>query len=772
MTGTTTGSSPVTEEFGAALAAADLALARAGGSVWELAAAGTAGNSRSVRFRHRRPPGEERASSSSGPVVRSSSRSRTWAGPGGCPFAARRPRPARRDGAGDARVARPDAAGDRRGADAFAVEGRRLWSSGSAGGLSGYARSRRPGARRSRAGTGRHAVPRRLPRRDRGRDRGGAARPARGWERRLHRLRGRVRGRPRGSFLAELVSLQDSIVVAGRPRQDDDGRDDRLLPRRGSAGPGVAHRRRDTHSSAATRGAGEGWLVVEGDESDRTIERSGRRSLSSRTSTSTTTRPSARSPRSSSSSSAGSRRCPQVVRGDELAPFDGQLVGAGRAQPAQRRRCARSARARRRRARGGAARVSPSFEGAGRRLEPAARPGGVRVVDDYAHHPAEIAATLAAVRERRRPRPRRSSSRTSTRAPGTSRASSPQRSRRRTSSPSPTIYPAREEPVAGVSGKLVVDALASAARDAVALDAVRRGRRRVPRAASLGPATCADDRRRRRRPRGALLLEAARVTIEEHVPLSRFTTLGTGGPARWFAQPETVAELVEALAWAAGAGSPRRDVGLGSNLLVADEGVDGARAQARGRARRSARSTGEPARRRRRRAERRLPAPRARGGPRGLRVRLRHPGHGGRRRPDERGRLRRRLGRILERALVVDARRRGWRTPEELGLEYRRSRPRHGQVVARVEFRLAPRPVGRDQGDRRRHAGAAQGRPADEQAHVRQRLQESRARALGRPDARGRAASRATGSAARRSRRGMRTSSRTRAARGPPTRSR
>ena len=38
------------------------------------------------------------------------------------------------------------------------------------------------------------------------------------------------------------------------------------------------------------------------------------------------------------------------------------------------------------------------------------------------------------------------------------------------------------------------------------------------------------------------------MTIEERVPLSRFTTLGTGGPARWFARPETAEDLSQALA--------------------------------------------------------------------------------------------------------------------------------------------------------------------------------------------------------------------------------
>ncbi len=40
------------------------------------------------------------------------------------------------------------------------------------------------------------------------------------------------------------------------------------------------------------------------------------------------------------------------------------------------------------------------FAGVGRRMEHRGRAGGVEVVDDYAHHPAEIRATLAAARER------------------------------------------------------------------------------------------------------------------------------------------------------------------------------------------------------------------------------------------------------------------------------------------------------------------------------------------------------------------------------------
>ena len=62
--------------------------------------------------------------------------------------------------------------------------------------------------------------------------------------------------------------------------------------------------------------------------------------------------------------------------------------------------------------------------------------------------------------------------------------------------------------------------------------------------------------------------------MDEHVSLARFTTIGTGGPARWFARPETVDALHEVLAWARERGVAVEAVGLGSNLLVHDDGVD------------------------------------------------------------------------------------------------------------------------------------------------------------------------------------------------------
>ncbi len=64
------------------------------------------------------------------------------------------------------------------------------------------------------------------------------------------------------------------------------------------------------------------------------------------------------------------------------------------------------------------------------------------------------------------------------------------------------------------------------------------------------------------------------IPLEEGVTLARLTTIGTGGPARYFARPGTIDELAQVLAWAAAEGAAVETVGLGSNLLAADAGVD------------------------------------------------------------------------------------------------------------------------------------------------------------------------------------------------------
>jgi UDP-N-acetylmuramate dehydrogenase len=63
--------------------------------------------------------------------------------------------------------------------------------------------------------------------------------------------------------------------------------------------------------------------------------------------------------------------------------------------------------------------------------------------------------------------------------------------------------------------------------------------------------------------------------LEENKPLAPFTTLGVGGPARWFVEAASEGEVVEATRWAREHQLALFVLGGGSNLLVADRGFDG-----------------------------------------------------------------------------------------------------------------------------------------------------------------------------------------------------
>jgi UDP-N-acetylenolpyruvoylglucosamine reductase len=183
------------------------------------------------------------------------------------------------------------------------------------------------------------------------------------------------------------------------------------------------------------------------------------------------------------------------------------------------------------------------------------------------------------------------------------------------------------------------------------------------------------------------------VKIDEGVRLSRFTTLGTGGPARAFARPESVEELQNALGFARGEGLRVAAIGLGSNLLVADDGFEGMALKLGGellqvdvQGELLVAGGGAP---------NAVALHRARAaGLGGFEFACAIPGTAGGGVWMNAGAYGGDWSAILERALVVDGDGAEWRTADELGLSYRHSDLEHGQVVARVEFRLSPRPPG------------------------------------------------------------------------------
>jgi UDP-N-acetylmuramate dehydrogenase len=181
------------------------------------------------------------------------------------------------------------------------------------------------------------------------------------------------------------------------------------------------------------------------------------------------------------------------------------------------------------------------------------------------------------------------------------------------------------------------------------------------------------------------------VKIDEGVRLSRFTTLGTGGPARAFARPETIEELQAALDFAREQSLPVAALGLGSNLLVADDGFDGLAlklggelAQVDVQGELLVVGGGAP---------NAVALHRARAaGLGGFEFACAIPGTAGGGVWMNAGAYGADWSGILERALVVDGDGPQWRTADELGLSYRHSDLKQGQIVARVEFRLTPRP--------------------------------------------------------------------------------
>jgi UDP-N-acetylenolpyruvoylglucosamine reductase len=177
--------------------------------------------------------------------------------------------------------------------------------------------------------------------------------------------------------------------------------------------------------------------------------------------------------------------------------------------------------------------------------------------------------------------------------------------------------------------------------------------------------------------------------VRGEIPLAGLTTVRTGGPAEWFARAGDETQLLELLRWAQAKRLPVGVLGSGSNLLVADEGVrglvvklnrglaeiavDGARILCGGGARLPA-----------------VSARSARVGLSGIEFGVNIPGTvGGAVRMNANaygGELERSLA-WVEIATVAGVER---RRPDELGLAYRSSNLREGEIVTRAELALEP----------------------------------------------------------------------------------
>jgi UDP-N-acetylmuramate dehydrogenase len=177
--------------------------------------------------------------------------------------------------------------------------------------------------------------------------------------------------------------------------------------------------------------------------------------------------------------------------------------------------------------------------------------------------------------------------------------------------------------------------------------------------------------------------------VQRDYPLARLATIRTGGPADFFARPDSAERLAELLAWAESEGAEVGVVGSGSNLLISDEGLRGLVLKLDG-----ALSATE------REGDRlicgggaRLPqasARAAREGLSGLEFGVNIPGTVGGAVKMNANAYGGDLSRVLEWVEVATPAGTDTRRPDELGFAYRRSNLGPHEVVARASFALEP----------------------------------------------------------------------------------
>ncbi len=228
-------------------------------------------------------------------------------------------------------------------------------------------------------------------------DIGGEPRPPEGFEVVVSAAHaGRAAGTSRAEFLADLVAGRRSIVVAGAHGKTTTAAMIAYVLRELGEDPawivgGVVPQ------LGGNAGTGSGWLVVEGDESDRSVGL-----LEPEVAVVTNVELDHHAAFASEAElreffESWLARVPHVVRGWELEPLTIELRVPGE----HNRRNAAAALAGLERAgaeRSRAEETLATFQGVDRRYQLVGERGGIRVYDDYGHNPTEIAATLATAR--------------------------------------------------------------------------------------------------------------------------------------------------------------------------------------------------------------------------------------------------------------------------------------------------------------------------------------------------------------------------------------
>ncbi|MCB1130280.1 MAG: UDP-N-acetylmuramate--L-alanine ligase [Verrucomicrobiae bacterium] len=235
------------------------------------------------------------------------------------------------------------------------------------------------------------------------------------------------------------------------------------------------------------------------------------------------------------------------------------------------------------------ARALANFAGAKRRFETKYLSANHRIIDDYGHHPSELAATLQTARSLKPKRivvlfqPHRF---TRTKALADEFGKVLQQADQVFVA---DVYPASELPIEGVSGQTIVDAMADHGDVPAAFvpdlatahhtvgNALQTGDLLI----TLGAGNVHEAGTRISRDLKQLeemkaLMPTGEIDGKLYEPMNRHTTLLVGGPAQFWLEPHTFYGFAFLVAYCRERGIPVRVVGRGSNLLVRDGGIRGA----------------------------------------------------------------------------------------------------------------------------------------------------------------------------------------------------